>query len=98
MEIEIVGSESLCSRARALIRKGFDPATLVVWTRGGAPVFLHANELRWWAARDVRESEGSSFPTLRLQRSISPAARDDPANDESFDPALQGEALSEHRA
>ncbi len=53
MILEIVGSESLCARARKLIADGADPAEPVEWTRRGVPVFTTANPLGWWAEREV---------------------------------------------
>jgi hypothetical protein len=53
LPVEIIGSGSICARARQLIADGADPAVPVIWTRGGVQVFVQSHPLGWWAAREV---------------------------------------------
>ncbi|TPE47548.1 hypothetical protein [Amaricoccus solimangrovi] len=74
MLIEITGTESLCKRARRLIREGADPNEHVEWVRNGIPVFKRTCSLSEWAGHRIMENDHTSARFVRYTPNTLPAA------------------------
>lgn len=70
--VELQGSRSICGWARAVIRGGLAPDTLVEFVRNGTPVFDRPHTLEFWADRRVSDGQFKWHPGRSQGRSKAP--------------------------